>query len=163
MRPTNKEVYAAALAIAAAALAGCSGSSSSGGSGSPSASARPTETIGGPFLTSPGAVGPNGHITAPASNAPSRTSPGGSEVFPHVSNAERKRLTTPLLKFAGVRTVTYYPQFRQLQIYYKAGTTSAERDAVYRYVVAHVPATVPSAASSTPAATSTAAPTPSAS
>jgi hypothetical protein len=38
---------------------------------------------------------------------------------------------------AGVRTVTYYPQFHQLQVYYASDATGAQRTAVYDVVTAH--------------------------
>jgi hypothetical protein len=125
----------AAAAAAAISLGGCSSSSSAGSAGSPSGIGTPTF-----HATAPGVYGPNGNITAPATNAPSSGSPGGSVVFPHVSAKQRPMLANHLAKFPGVRTVTYYPQFHQLQVFYFADATSTDRQRVYRYVTSHDPA-----------------------
>ncbi|HWC33777.1 MAG TPA: hypothetical protein VG650_03005 [Mycobacteriales bacterium] len=152
----------AASVAALPVLAGCS-SSSSGGQTAAEASANARASALGitpiPSLAA-GAHGPNGDITAPASNPPSKTSPGGSEVFPHITDGKRlDRLRNHLSKFAGVQTVTYYPQFKQLQVYYAKTATSADRARVYDYVTLHYPAATGSPSAS-PDATS---PTPSAS
>ena len=143
MRPT----VLIATALAALTAAGCSSSSSGG--------ATPLPTF--PIRTSPGAYGPSGDITAPASNPPGVGVPGGTEIFPHVTAAQGKKLTRHLVGTSGVRTATYYPQFRQLQVYFTATATTADRDRVYHYVTAHDPATLGSAsasASASPSSTS---------
>jgi hypothetical protein len=133
-----------------ATLGACSGSSSSGGS--PSASPTSSAQIGGPPLATAGAAGPNGKITAPVSNPPRPGVPGGSEVFPHVTQSAYRHLINPMKKLAGVRAVTYYPQFNQLQVYFDKGVTGAQRQAAYDYVAQHDPAAAPATTSASPAA-----------
>lgn len=154
-----------AAAVAVPVLAACSSSSSPATKAAASASARASALASKYGITpipdlAPGAHGPNGDITAPASNAPSQTSPGGSEVFPNVSAAQDKQLSKHLSKMHGVQNATYYPQFKQLQVYYTKTATSADRTRVYRYVVGHDPA---AAGSPSASPTATATPTSSAS
>ncbi|HVV74972.1 MAG TPA: hypothetical protein VHC43_02975 [Mycobacteriales bacterium] len=163
IRPYRATAGLAVVALAAVpALAACSSSSSSGkpvskAEASASAIASKLGVTPIPSLA-PGGHGPNGDISAPASNAPSKTSPGGSEVFPNVTSKERDKIGTHLTKLPGVQTVTYYPQFRQLQIYFTSTATAADRAKVYRYVTKHVPAAAGSPSAS-PAATASASPT----
>src|SRR5689334_4792159 len=84
-------------------VAGCSSSSSP--SGSPTPTAFPPSYFHGHQL-----VGPNGYITAPASNPPASGVPGGSEVFPHISQQLDKQLFDHVSKMSGVERITYYPQ-----------------------------------------------------
>jgi hypothetical protein len=151
------------------ALTACSGSSSDGQSkaeASAEASASAVASKLGitiPPTLAPGGHGPNGDITAPASNAPSKLSPGGDEIFPNITGgAELDKVRNHLVKFPGVRAVPYYPQYDQLQVYYDKNATSANRERVYRYVVKHYPAATASPSAS-PTATSTATATASAS
>ncbi|HVT21036.1 MAG TPA: hypothetical protein VHE57_06585 [Mycobacteriales bacterium] len=140
--------------VALAALTACSGSSSGGSGGSAaSGGSGGAATSPAPSATKPGAYGPNGKITKPAYNPPSSTSPGGSTVYPRISQHERKKIANHVIKMPGVRTVTYYPQFKQIQVYFKPGTTTEQRQAVYRYITAHAPAAAGSPSPS-PSATS---------
>jgi hypothetical protein len=147
--PRSRRRVASLLAVglAAFALTACSSSSSGGSGGSDGNASSPA-----PVVTSPGAYGPNGKITKPAYNPPSSTSPGGSTVYPKISKQDRKKIANHVIKMPGVRTVTYYPQFKQIQVYFKAGTPSEQRQAVYRYITAHAPA---AAGSPAPSATAT--------
>lgn len=151
----------AAAVLALPALAACSSSSSGGQSAAKareSASAAASAAASRLGVTpipdlAPGGHGPNGDITAPVTNAPSKTSPGGSEVFPNVSSAQSKRFAKHLSKLAAVRTVTYYPQFDQLQVYFTDTASAADRKRVHDYVIKHDPdaAGSPNDASTTPA------------
>lgn len=117
-------------------LAGCSGSSSTGGSAAPGDSGT-TGVIGSSThaATSTGPqTGPNGSITAPVSNPPSKGSTGGSEIFPKISKGRYEHLVPKLDKQAGVRSTAYYPQSRELQVYFKPNTSSSQRQAVIRTV-----------------------------
>jgi hypothetical protein len=116
------------------ALAACSSSSSGGGTPSPSAST--TASTPGAIQTTkkPKASGPAGVITAPASTSPTKGALGGSEVFPHIDAQTGKSLQSRLAKFAGVRTVTYYPQFKQLQIYFTSTATDSQKEAAIKAV-----------------------------
>jgi hypothetical protein len=150
------------------ALAACS-SSSSGGltkaeqSASAAASAAASRLGISPVPSlAPGGHGPNGDISSPVANPPSKTSPGGSEVFPNVSQANSAKFTRHLNKVKGVRAVTYYPQFDQLQVYFSKSATTAARERVHSYVITHDPAAAGSPSAS-PAATTSASPTASAS
>lgn len=150
-------------------LAACSSSSSGGGLTKAQASASAAASAAASRLgittvpsLSPGVHGPNGDITAPASNAPTKTSPGGSVVFPNVSKADSEKFTRHLNKVAGVRAVTYYPQVDQLQVYFDKTATAASREKVSRYIEAHDPAAAGSPSQS-PTTTSTASPSASAS
>jgi hypothetical protein len=139
-------------------LAGCSGSSSSGStpqsSAEASANARASSLGISPIPgLSAGGHGPNGDITTPVSNSPSKTSPGGSVVFPNVSGKEADRVYNHLLKMPGVRSVPYYPQFDQLQVYFDKGATAADRTAVHDYVVQHIPDAAGTTTSASPTAT----------
>lgn len=109
----------------------------SSGSSSPSAHTTPTQAPASADMHGHKATGPNGFITAPASNPPSSGVPGGSEVFPHIDTKLDKQLYPKLLKMAGVRSVAYYPDFNQLQVYYATDATADERQAVYTYVTSH--------------------------
>jgi hypothetical protein len=144
------------------ALAACSGSSTDQqAKAEASANARASAIASKLGITippslAPGGHGPNGDITAPASNPPNKLSPGGDEVFPNIPGGkELDKVRNHLSKFPGVRTVTYYPQYDQLQVYYSTKATNANRDRVYRYVVKHYPAATASPSAS-PTATSTA-------
>jgi hypothetical protein len=141
-RITRGAPCAVLLALATTLLAGCSGSSSGGTAAAPEGTAASSSPL--PGATVPGVHGPNGDITAPASNPPSSTSPGGSTVFPKISARQRTPIDNHLVTMPGVRTVAWYPQFQQIEVYYKAGTTSSERQAVYDYIAAHDPAAAPS-------------------
>jgi hypothetical protein len=139
----ERRVAAALVAVLGLApvAAGCS-SSSSGGDGTSDgetpASAPSLSPL--PGVTAAGVYGPNGVITKPTYNPPESTSPGGSTVFPHVTNARYRAMVDPLNAMAGVQHVTYYPQFSQIQVYFDKGATSTQRQAVYRYVTSKDPA-----------------------
>jgi hypothetical protein len=142
------------------AVSGCSSSPSAKARAAASASARASALASkfgiNPNQTfAPGAHGPAGDITAPTSAPPNPTSPGGYEIFPNVTAAQRNQMGNHLVKIHGVRTVTYYPQFKQLQIYFTASATSADRKRVYRYVTTHDPAAAGTSASPTASPTPT--------
>lgn len=141
-RRTSGRARIAATAAGVCLLAGasaCSGSSSSGASnpGSPFGDASGIPTPSGPPPTSlhgHALGGPNGVITAPAYNPPSSGVPGGSVVFPHVSNKLDHQIFEHVLSMAGVAHIAYYPQLKQFQVYFTTNATSTERAAVYRYI-----------------------------
>jgi hypothetical protein len=164
---TNQRIAGIAAILMIPALAACSSSSSGGQSeaeqsASAAASAAASRLGISPIPSlAPGGHGPNGDITSPVANPPSKTSPGGSEVFPNVSQADSAKFTRHLNKVKGVRAVTYYPQFDQLQVYFSKSATTAARERVHRYVVTHDPAAAGSPSSS-PSATTSASPSASA-
>lgn len=121
------------MCLLAGAVA-CSGSSSSGG-GSGGGSGIPTPT-GPPPTSLHGHTngGPDGVITAPASNPPSSGVPGGSEVFPKVDPKLYRQIVAHVLAMPGVAHCAYYPQLMELQVYYDADASSSDRDAVYSYI-----------------------------
>jgi hypothetical protein len=135
----------AASVTGACLLAGvtaCSGSSSPSNASSSSSAAATANASGAqpPASTktpAPRPAGPNGVITAPASNPPSSGVPGGSETFPHIDTALDKYLAPHLLAMDGVQHIAYYPQPDQLQVYYDADATDADREAVYSYITSH--------------------------
>ncbi|HWA67307.1 MAG TPA: hypothetical protein VG899_13180 [Mycobacteriales bacterium] len=133
-RRTSRAASVTAGLCLVAGAAACSGSSSP--SSNPTTFASPTSP---PPTSLHGhkAGGPNGVITAPASNPPSSGVPGGSETFPHVDTQTDRRILDHVLAMPGVAHAAYYPQFKQFQVYYTPSATSADRQAVYDYVTSH--------------------------
>jgi hypothetical protein len=58
----------------------------------------------------------------------------------------------------GVRAVTYYPQFKQLEVYFTAKASTADRQRVHQYVVAHDPAAAGASGSAAPSPAATPSP-----
>jgi hypothetical protein len=130
--PSRRRVSTIALAGAAGLVlttAACSsgGSSSSSGGATP----RPTST-----LAEQGPAG-NVQLTAPATLPPTKGAPGGSTVFPTIAPTESRKLQSEVAKLPGVRTVTYYTNFHQIQVYFDAGATADQRNAVERLITGH--------------------------
>jgi len=153
-------IAALSAALMVPALAACSSSSSPAekqAKAAASAESRASSIASRLGVTpipslAPGGHGPNGDITAPATNAPSKTSPGGSVVFPNVDSKQARTLVARLSKFKFVRSAPYYPQFDQLQVYFDKGATAADRDKVHTYVVRHVPDAAGTTTSASPTA-----------
>jgi hypothetical protein len=129
-RKSRSATIAASVCLLVSAAA-CSSSSSPAANPTPSGPPPPTSLHGHR------AGGPNGVITTPASNPPSSSVPGGSETFPHVDPKTDRRILDSVLALPGVAHAAYYPQFKQFQVYFTTSATSADRDAVYRYVTSH--------------------------
>jgi hypothetical protein len=55
-------------------------------------------------------------------------------VFPHIAPSQRKQLQARIAKLGGVQTVSYYTNFKQLQVYWAKGVTAAQKAAVVRVV-----------------------------
>jgi hypothetical protein len=135
--------HATALTVAALAVmvtAGCSSSSSSGtpsGNGSTAPGTPGSSTPAPTHTKSPDAGGPAGpktQVTTPTTVAPTKGAIGGSEVFPHITPSEGKHLTARLLKLPGVRSATYYTNFKQLQVYFDDNATQDQKAAAARAV-----------------------------
>lgn len=143
MRPRSR-ARSTLLAVAALGFATVGAACSSSGStpsagGAPSTGSTVTPGPGGgtakPKHThTPAATGPAGKITAPASIAPTTGAEGGSETFPHINASQEKHIVHHVLKMAGVLRATWYPQFKQIQVYFTTGATAAQRQAVISYV-----------------------------
>jgi hypothetical protein len=121
--------------------AGCSSSSSGGQAPSASGSTAPgsagSSEPAPTHTSSPKVVGPAGgkaQVTAPTTVAPTKGATAGSEVFPHIAPSRRKDLQSTIGKLAGVQTVTYYTNFKQLQVYWVKGVTAAQKAAVVHAV-----------------------------
>lgn len=135
---------AAGLPVAALAMilaAGCSSSSSSGPPSAGGGSSAPgSQSSSGPapkptHTKTPNAGGPAGtktQVTTPTTVAPTKGAIGGSVVIPHVAANQRKHLSAELAKLPGVRNITYYTNFKQLQVYFTDAATQDQKAAVLR-------------------------------
>lgn len=110
LRPAHDVLRAVpVLLIVAGLLAGCGGS----GSSAPSP---------GPTSSAPGTPAVTDLPTLP------------TQSYPNVRAADARHLEVTVVRLPGVQNVTYYPDTKTLQVYFKAGVSAHNRRAARRIV-----------------------------